>query len=492
MNTTWIDIRKVLLEDENEQTQQYAVGLPNAVEVGAKNTNTTKWVYIPVTLNRFNFVRVGYQYKRWPTDCRSKISKVAILKMAAPGHQPTLIYDEDVCLNSETYRFFTIPTLKAGDPCKSLPPALTTCEDEPFDSNAPPGDTLPLFFSQEGFFLALQIEIVDFRDRFVIGPVGIEDHTSAILEVSPMDFGAVGDGVADDFEALQETVSFALANRLPIDLAHRTYAFNQTLHIQPAQPNDEGFTLRNGELRYTSSSGAALLVDKGGSFTPVHMANVAIIGKSDTGLDLGRASGSLFERVRVAGGFKVGLRVRGSVSNAFSNCDFRDNELNVQIETYEPGSKRSNDNKFWNCNLIGSTGFASLNISDAPGSPGLTAANNAFYACNFENSSQHAVAINGGHGTSFIDCRFEQAYLDTAQPHPWSMIRLDKGRNSRIVNCWVPGMNTPTNDDYIVRVAPQHVGTRIIDSVFSGSQQILFDPANNVASYGNWALPNNF
>ena len=134
MKTTWIEARTVLLEDESEQTQQYAIDKPHAVEVGAKKINTTRWVYIPVSPNKFNFLRIGYQYRRWATDYRSKISKIALLKMVAPGQSPEIIYEESVCLNSESYRFFTFPTIRAGDPCKDLPAPLTTCEDEPFDS----------------------------------------------------------------------------------------------------------------------------------------------------------------------------------------------------------------------------------------------------------------------------------------------------------------------------------------------------------------------
>ena len=93
----------------------------------------------------------------------------------------------------------------------STNPNRTACEDVPFDPNAERKDYLPVFFSHEGFFLALQIEIVDFRDKFVIGPVGIDDHTSTLTEVNPIDFGAVGDGIADDYEPLRETIAYALA-----------------------------------------------------------------------------------------------------------------------------------------------------------------------------------------------------------------------------------------------------------------------------------------
>ena len=120
MKTTWIDVRKVLLEDKSKQTQRYATGLPNAVEVGVTDNRITQWVYIPITQNRFNLLRVGYRYVRHETECISKIIKAAILKMAAPGQEATVIYEEDICLNSEAYRFYTIPTIKAGDPCKNV------------------------------------------------------------------------------------------------------------------------------------------------------------------------------------------------------------------------------------------------------------------------------------------------------------------------------------------------------------------------------------
>ncbi|MDR4510068.1 MAG: hypothetical protein MRJ65_17845 [Candidatus Brocadiaceae bacterium] len=459
MKTTWINIHKVLLEEETRQKQQYAQGIPNAAEVGATNINTTKWIYIPLPVSKINAVRLGYQYKRWPTDNRSRITKVRILKMVAPGQAEMVLYEQAVSLNSEAYTFDTI--------------------------------TSPPLFSHEGFFLALEISIVDYRDWFLIGPVGIEEHAVVITEANPMDFGAVGDGVVNDSKALKETVLYALANRLPVDLAGRTYRSSETLHIKPAQLEGKGITLRNGKLLYTGC-GAAILVDKESTlYTPVHMEDIEISGTSETGLNLGKALNSSFTNVSVAG-FQVGLRLRGCNDNEFFSCNFSKNHVNVQIEPYQQtgGRVRSNDNKFWGCTLTNATGIASVYLLDGPE---IAGSNNAFYGCRFENSAQHQVLIGNGHGTSLIDCRFEQAFMNPPDLNaPFSMVKLQNGEQTRILGCWFPGMPTNKPEDCLIRVRPTHRGTKIVGCVFLGSQRVLIDDNGTVECYGNWALDNKF
>ena len=489
METKWINIHKVLLENRRLQTQGFAEDIANAVEVGAAQNNTEQWIYINLNAVRFNFIRFGYRYKRWPTDCRSSISKVAILKMAAPGKEPTVLYEEDVCLNSESYRFYTLPKVETPDPCKDL--SQTTCSDLFVNPDASMSESLPVFYSEEGFFLALRIQIRDFRDQMLIGPVGIENLLPNGLVSNPLDFGARGDGITDDTLALRQAIAYGLANHLPVDLGQLTYTFSEMLQITPKSPNDEGIILRNGHLMYTAQSGNAIGIGKTSNFTPVQMENITISGNGDVGLDLTRVANSRLENVSVSGGFKVGIQLNGCISNTFSDCLFANNEVNAKIQVYD-GTKRCNDNKFWNCKFLGATGLASLYFPNSEASPGLTAANNAFYACNFENSAQHAIVIDGGHGTSFIDCRLESAYTDQQQAHPWVMVRLESGRQTRFLNCWVPGMKTPEERDALIKVNDQHVGVKIIGSVFSSGSTILNDPANGVGSYANWNLPDSF
>ncbi|RMA58988.1 right-handed parallel beta-helix repeat-containing protein [Ulvibacter antarcticus] len=487
METKWINLHKVMLENEGSQTQQFAEDVSNAVVVGANANNTAQWVYVNLNTVRFNFIRLGYQYKRWPTDCRSTISKVAILKMTAPLKQPTILYEEDICLNSESYGFCTIPRVKAPDPCRDL--TIATCNDPHVNPGLTISKSLPVFYSEEGFFLALLVNIRDFRDRFLIGPIGIEDHTPTITVANPLNFGAVGDGETDDTIALRETIAYGLANHLPIDLGHRTYAFSDILKIVPKAPNDEGFILQNGHFKFTGREGNALEIGKEGNFTPAEIKNIKITGNGQIGLNLTRIAHSRLESITVTG-FQVGLQLNGGISNTFSDCLFKDNEINAKIEVYD-GTKRCNDNKFWNCRFVGATGYASLYFPNSEAAPGLTAANNAFYACNFEHSNQHAIVIDGAHGTSFIDCRLEGAFVDTQHSHPWIMILLESGRQTRFLNCWVPGSATPERRDSLIHISKLHIGVTIIDCIFSSGQNILNDDDAS-RNYANWVLPDNF
>jgi hypothetical protein len=119
---------------------------------------------------------------------------------------------------------------------------------------------------------------------------------------------------------------------------------------------------------------------------------------------------------------------------------------------------RSNDNKFWNCNLTSSKGRASLYIGDLKHSKDLAASNNAFYSCDFENFNQRGVVIDGGHGTSFIDCRFERGSLNNTD----IMIYLkDFGEATRFVNCWFAISPTSTT---ALEVEPGHRYVRVVNT----------------------------
>ncbi|MAT42820.1 MAG: hypothetical protein CL609_10790 [Anaerolineaceae bacterium] len=461
MKTIWIDLKEVLLQDETEQTQAFARNVQNAVEVGVHHNNQVVDVYVPLPEKSFNFIRFGYEYLRHLTDCRSKITKVALHKMVGPGNL-SLIHSEDVCLNSERYNFYTFPQLYYPDPCASVNGTSSPCPpDIPFDNSVSVNSGLPVFHSDSGWMLAITINYVDFRDKFVIGPVGLENHLPTKTEISPLDFGAVGDDIADDWFALSQTIAYAQANNLPINLLNRTYAFSNTLEIdKPSGVIDKGLILANGRLHFTNQVGTAIHVGKSrGEIPVVSMENISILGASDIGLDLSRSNNSSFHKVSISGGFSVGLRVLGSLFNDFRDCNFIGNQVNVQISGYEDGRDwvRSNDNNFWSCNLANPTGTAAVYIGELTTSRDLCGSNNIFHSCDFEGFAQRAVVIDGGHGTSFINCRFERPGTNTQ-----IMVLLKaSGESTRFMNCW---FIVGANSNIALEVESGHRHVKVINS----------------------------
>ena len=194
----------------------------------------------------------------------------------------------------------------------------------------------------------------------------------------------------------------------------------------PVDVKDKDLILANGTLCFTASSGTAIHVGHSdeekqkGQIPVVSMENISIEGASEIGLDLSRTLNSSFHKVYIHGGFGVGLRLKGSLANEFKDCIITKNVINVQISALEDITDdvedddnkektwiRSNDNNFWHCSLTESTGDASIYIGELGASLNLMASNNAFYSCNIEKCEHRAAIIDGGHGTSFINCRFE-------------------------------------------------------------------------------------
>jgi hypothetical protein len=282
MKTNWFNLREVILHDETLQTQGFAKNIQNAVEVGVTNINQTVTIYIPLCENTFNFIRFGYKYLRHVCDCRSRIQEVALHKIVGPGQLSPSVYSEEVCLNSEVYNFYTFPKIKYPDPCRLEARPINICPNsqsdiptpcnpcEPFDNTIPINSGLPVFYSASGWMLAITSNYVDHRDKFVIGPVGLEKHSPTITEVTPFEFGAVADGIRDDYEALRKTIAFAQANNLPINLVNHTYSFSRTLEIDgPINVTGKGLILANGNLHYSNVAGTAIHVGKSRGVIPV-------------------------------------------------------------------------------------------------------------------------------------------------------------------------------------------------------------------------------
>jgi hypothetical protein len=178
--------------------------------------------------------------------------------------------------------------------------------------------------------------------------------------VSVKDFGAVGDGVANDTAAIQAAIDYCVANKTSLYIPHGTYNIT-TLTIDfggssLANPKQVGFRIfgdGGGKERFTGSSGTdgTVLVYAGSSGSAITFAgrlNVSMrlegftvlgtalqidgTGSTAIGINL---LGAINHSVRdvVVTGFDVGMYVDYSYIGLHSNCRFTQNNVNCRFDS---------------------------------------------------------------------------------------------------------------------------------------------------------------
>jgi hypothetical protein len=176
--------------------------------------------------------------------------------------------------------------------------------------------------------------------------------------VSVKDFGAVGDGVADDTAAIQAALDYCVANKTSLYIPHGTYSIT-TLTINfggssLAMPKQIGFRIfgdGGGKERFTGSSGTdgTVLVYAGSSGSAITFAGrlsasmrlegftvlgtalaVDTTGSTAIGINL---VGAINHSIRdvVVTGFDIGLYAELSYIGLHSNCRFTQNNVNCKF-----------------------------------------------------------------------------------------------------------------------------------------------------------------
>lgn len=234
------------------------------------------------------------------------------------------------------------------------------------------------------------------------------------LAITPMKFGAVGDGIIDDSDALQQANDFARENNLLLDLIDRTYRVKNTVIL------DANIDGRRSTLICDNIPSTAIQVGRTESTTRNIKIILPVIKNSTLEWNDGSIGCKFYNlsecdiNVRLIERFSEGLVVSasntGTAYNSFKITHLRDNKSNLIIRP--EGTGWVNENTFhcdrfsYTNNTEGSIpGFAHL-IFDGFYN-GRAPNNNVFMKPSFENRVENVILFNNARHNLIINGRYE-------------------------------------------------------------------------------------
>lgn len=259
----------------------------------------------------------------------------------------------------------------------------------------------------------------------------VQDRLSEVVSVK--DFGAVGDGVADDTAAIQAAIDNFPTGSGTVYFPKGTYLVTSTISITQDSIDLVGSGVRQSQIRFVpTGNDICLFFGKGGEGTVdggvIYECSVQdlFLFSPDTtytkvGIEMKDISNMLLERVKTgpignwSGAGSIGIRVRG---REFLRC------IRCSISADKPIVIDYNDNSPTICADLFS--FRDLYLSAASGYANITIADKVVLF----NTTFETVSMNGGDygvywnnttgaiSTSlilqFLNCRYEQAVNPTS------------------------------------------------------------------------------
>lgn len=191
-------------------------------------------------------------------------------------------------------------------------------------------------------------------------------------EFNVLDYGAVGNGVADDTSALQAALDAVFANkggtlRIPAGNYKITADLVPQISLSPLNRNFriigdgmESTNILGGAAGYGLKIYADTPPSRTNVFTSILLQNFSMVGSATAGIGIDIYS---MQRSVISGvscrGFNYGLRIRSSWNNSINNrCQFQNNNVGIKVPTTGSGSTLNE-------------GFNNIDIS------GVNCANNA-------------------------------------------------------------------------------------------------------------------
>lgn len=234
------------------------------------------------------------------------------------------------------------------------------------------------------------------------------------FKVTPIWFGAVGDGIADDTSAIKEALNYACENNVLLDFGKYKYRITSQINIRCNCIGERAEIISDG----ITNNAAVLVGDKETDLKDLTIVLPNIINKvkdwtSSIGLEIAQVVHSQIT-VRTVGLFNTGLLMSGyNRGNAYNNIFYThlfNNRVNLKIAAYNTGWV--NENTFYGQRHS----HTSDNGENYPGSKHIFITcenthlpnNNVFIKPSIEgNTAEYAIDITAGSFNTFISPRFE-------------------------------------------------------------------------------------
>lgn len=297
------------------------------------------------------------------------------------------------------------------------------------------------------------------------------DSLNALKEqaTNVVEFGAYGDGIADDTLAISQAIEHAnLTNKL-VYIPAGTYLISDTITLKDVSLIGTVGTT----IKCKTNDFVAIKQDVFANRFEIRNINIT---NAYVGLEINRADHSIFEGLKISE-CSIGMRL-GNVNTLGSTyCDFRNITITDCSQAVTSiSSTQFNHNKFTNCLFNGHT-YCFYLEGTQEGTFG--AMHNVFDNCVFISESGRGIITKTCRDLTFNNCVFECG---------GNAIRSELYSTYNIVNCSFKGfkqanLNTDHNMLYIVGAGNVHIHH---GAVFTNSEyeNVNFYGTDNDVSYG--------
>ena len=212
------------------------------------------------------------------------------------------------------------------------------------------------------------------------------------------DFGARGDGAADDTDALQAALEAAVETRQALHVSAGQYRFQGTLSVRTSGVRVIGESIGTTQLLYEGSGNAIELVGGGRGYEVLYgsFEGMSLVGtrRAACGIRAFRHGRMSFVNLSVERFGHHGIWMSDGWAPSFLGCHVRDNGGDgLTVESGE--QHQAHQLTMIDCMVVGNAGKGLHYVNSASGAGGT------FLSCTFSDNDVGAV-VDGGYAHAFV------------------------------------------------------------------------------------------